>query len=175
MQLRTPKSVPAPFSLCRHPPPCGRRATDTAAPSGQAAAAGKVAAGVLTGAYEATRFKAKPKLSPLESVQVLTPGDAGKAKAAMSAAAAFAAGTGVARSGPAPSASSSPCTVMERVPRLLPCCIGADALQLVKNCFATRRPVVISREMRPTGCFTFSIQLNFHPTEQVPSSMSGPR
>ena len=87
----SPRSVPVASAV---------RLTAAAAPPTQAAAAGKVAAGVLTGAYEATRFKAKPKLSPLESVQVLTAGDAGRANAAMDAAAAFAAGTGVARSGP---------------------------------------------------------------------------
>lgn len=59
----------------------------------QAAAAGKLAAGVLTGAYEATRFKAKPTLSTLESLAVLTPGDAGAAEAAIATAAGLAAGT----------------------------------------------------------------------------------
>jgi hypothetical protein len=59
----------------------------------QAAAAGKLAAGVLTGAYEATRFKAKPTLSKLESLAVLTPGDAKAAESAIATAAGMAAGT----------------------------------------------------------------------------------
>jgi len=64
---------------------------------GQAAAAGKVAAGLLTGAYEATRFKAKPTLSRLESLEVLTAGDAGAAEAAIATAAGLAVGTTLTR------------------------------------------------------------------------------
>lgn len=63
----------------------------------QADAAGKVAAGILTGAYEATRFKAKPKLSLLESIQILTPGDKAAAEKSIRAANGFASGTGLAR------------------------------------------------------------------------------
>jgi hypothetical protein len=63
----------------------------------QADAAGKVAAGIFTGAYEATRFKAKPKLSNLESIQILTPGNATSADSAIRAAKGFASGTGLAR------------------------------------------------------------------------------
>lgn len=63
----------------------------------QAAAAGKVVAGLLTGAYEATRFKAKPKLSKLESLAVLTPGAGNAAQSAIDTAAGLAAGTTLTR------------------------------------------------------------------------------
>lgn len=44
-----------------------------------AAAAGKVANGIVNGAYEATRFKTKPNLSTVESVELLFGGDAAAA------------------------------------------------------------------------------------------------
>jgi hypothetical protein len=77
--------------------------TDNVTPDAwlQAAAAGKLAAGVMTGAYEATRFKAKPTVSELQSLAVLTPGDAQAAEAAITTAAGMAAGTMLTRWGTA--------------------------------------------------------------------------
>ena len=70
----------------------------------QAAAAGKLAAGVMTGAYEATRFKAKPTVCRLQSLAVLTPGDTQAAESAIRTAAGMAAGTMLTRWGVAASA-----------------------------------------------------------------------
>ena len=56
----------------------------------------RLATGVLTGAYEATRFKEKPSLSPLERVEVLGLGEPAS-NAFLAEAAAFASGTTVAR------------------------------------------------------------------------------
>jgi leucyl aminopeptidase len=72
----------------------------------KAAAAGKLAAGVMTGAYEATRFKAKPTVSELKSLAVLTAGDAQAAESAIATAAGMAAGTMLTRWGAATSAQS---------------------------------------------------------------------
>ena len=63
----------------------------------KAAAVGKVTVGVLTGAYEATRFKEDAKLSPLASVEVLGLAEAKAAAPAVSEGAALAAGTMLAR------------------------------------------------------------------------------
>lgn len=72
----------------------------------KAAAAGKLAAGVMTGAYEATRFKAKPTVSELQSLAVLTPGNAQAAESVIKTAAGMAAGTMLTRWGVAASAES---------------------------------------------------------------------
>ena len=60
----------------------------------------------MTGAYEATRFKAKPTVSQLRSLAVLTPGDAQAAESAIKVAAGMAAGTMLTRWGVAASAQS---------------------------------------------------------------------
>lgn len=57
---------------------------------------GRLAAGVLTGAYEATRFKEKGNVSLLEGVQLLGL-DVSPSNEHLSAATAFASGTTVAR------------------------------------------------------------------------------
>lgn len=67
----------------------------------QAAATGRLASGVLTGAYEATRFKEKPSVSPLERVEVLGLGEPA-ANAFLAEAKAYACGTTVARWGTRP-------------------------------------------------------------------------
>ncbi len=58
---------------------------------------GKVTFGVLTGAYEATRFKEDAKVSPLESVEVLGLAEGDAATPAVTTGAALAAGTMLAR------------------------------------------------------------------------------
>lgn len=65
----------------------------------QAAVAGKVAAGALTGAYESIRFKNKTPGAALESLAVL--GAGGGAKAAIGRSVALARGNVLARCGPA--------------------------------------------------------------------------
>lgn len=54
-----------------------------------------LAAGILLGGYEATRFKASAKVSPLATVYIHTPAE--KAKAQLSAGVAYAKGTLLAR------------------------------------------------------------------------------
>ena len=58
----------------------------------QVAAAEKVALGLHLGAYSATRFKAKPKTSPLAQVELLNLGGGDKATAAVQRAADLAKG-----------------------------------------------------------------------------------
>ena len=58
---------------------------------------GKIAAGVLLGGYEATRFKNKAKTSPLQTVEVLSIGSGVDTDSAIAQAKALARGTVLAR------------------------------------------------------------------------------
>ena len=81
----------------RHDVAAVQRSEVLSGPAVQAEAAGKVAMGALTGAYEATRFKNKPPKAHLESLAVL--GAGGGAEAAIKRAAALARGNILARCG----------------------------------------------------------------------------